>query len=113
VQRRAVGHDDVVAAIRRRVPSGLVLAHEDCSDPACQAPERGGRLAWLGGEGGMQLGGGYVMPYSRVGESGLQGVRLTTDDRASRKISQSQLTKPIVCDILPVRGRNRLSSKHN
>lgn len=29
VQRSAIGHDDVVAAVGRRVEDGLVLAHED------------------------------------------------------------------------------------
>lgn len=72
VQVRAVGHDDVVAAIGRGVKGWLVFAHEEDGDARGQAAE-GGR--WdQGGVGGwegpdcvqvwMRVCGGDVMPCS-------------------------------------------------
>lgn len=41
VERRAVGHDDVVAAVRRGIPYRLVLAHEQDGDPTGETAEGG------------------------------------------------------------------------
>lgn len=59
VQRRAVGHDDVVAAVGRRVPDGLVLAHEQGGDARGETAQGGwgdfgggrfdGAERWVGG----------------------------------------------------------------
>ena len=77
VQGRAVGHDHVVAAVGRGVPDGLVLAHQEGCDSRGETAE-GGRGDGLGGsldgaKDWVRLGGGNVVPYSRVGQSGLLG----------------------------------------
>lgn len=67
----AVGHDDVVAAVGRRVPGRLVLAHEEGGDARGQAAH-GGRCEARGrGEALVRRRGGDLMPCSGVGESGL------------------------------------------
>ena len=43
VQVRAVGHDDVVAAVGRGIPDGFVLAHEKDGDPRGETAEGGRR----------------------------------------------------------------------
>lgn len=53
VQRGAVGHDDVVAAVCGGIVDGFVLAHEDDGDAGGEAAERGGGDVGLGGEGWM------------------------------------------------------------
>lgn len=83
VQVRAVGHDDVVAAVGRRVPDRLVLAHEQNGDAGGEAAEGGGREGRRlrrgerpdRGEGVVWCCGGDVMPCSRVGKFGLGAVR--------------------------------------
>lgn len=71
VERGAVGHDDIVAAIGRGVPDGLVLAHEEGRDPRGEATEwwrRDGLWGGFdGGEGGVGGVCGDVVPYSGVG----------------------------------------------
>lgn len=49
VQRRAVGDDDIVAAVSGGVPDGLVLAHEDHGDTGGETAERGGGDGFRGG----------------------------------------------------------------
>ena len=68
VESRAVRHDYVVAAVGRGVPHGLVLAHEEDGDAACEAAEGWGGRAVFGGEGWVEGFGGDVVPYSGVGE---------------------------------------------
>lgn len=49
VQRRAVGDDDIVAAVGGGVPDGLVLAHEDHGDTGGETAERRGGDGFRGG----------------------------------------------------------------
>lgn len=51
VQVRAVGYDDVVAAVGRGRPDGFVLAHKEDGDARGEAAE-GGRLEGRGLRGG-------------------------------------------------------------
>lgn len=68
VQTRAVGDDDVVAAVGRGVPGRLVLAHEQHGDAAGQAAEGWGCYGFWRrfdrAEGRMRCNGGDVVPYS-------------------------------------------------
>lgn len=59
----ADGHD-VVAAVRRRVPDRLVLAHQEYGD--------GGRESAQAARVAADV---YIMPCSRVGEAGLWSVK--------------------------------------
>lgn len=65
VQGRAVGYHDVVAAVRRRVPDRLVLAHEQDGDARRETPERGGRHVRGVGRGERADGGEGVVGGAR------------------------------------------------
>lgn len=80
VQMRAVGYDDVVAAVGRGVPDRLVLSHEEGRDAGGEAAEGrwgdlgcdggGGGGCWAGtegGEGDVGGAGGDVVPGAGVG----------------------------------------------
>lgn len=71
VQRRAVRHDHVVAAVGRLVPDRLVLAHEDYGDARGEAAERrrgdGFGRGFDGGERWVWFDGGDVVPDPGVG----------------------------------------------
>lgn len=75
VEGGAVGHDDVVAAVGRGVPDGLVLAHEQDGDARGEAAQRRRRHVGGGGldgaEGLVGGRGGDMVPYTGVGQSGL------------------------------------------
>ena len=76
VEGGAVGDDDVVAAVGRRVPRGLVLAHQQHGNAAGQATQRGRRHGRGGGldgaKGRVQRAGGDVVPDAGIGQSSLQ-----------------------------------------
>lgn len=68
IQGRAIRHDDVVAAVSRRIPYGLVLAHQYHGDAARQPTQRrrcyGRGWRFDSAEGRMRRAGGDVVPYS-------------------------------------------------
>lgn len=101
VQVRAVGYDDVVAAVGRGLPDRLVLAHEQDGDAGREAAEgrrrelrRGGRGERPdGGEDLVGSRGGDVVPGSGVGKLGLELRRLACPPMVRR---ESRCTKPLV-----------------
>lgn len=80
VQRGAVRHHDIVAAVRRGVPDGLVLAHQDRGDARGQPAQRGRRHVRLGRERRVRGRGRDLVPDPRVGELRLEreGMRVST-----------------------------------
>ncbi len=57
VEIRAVGDDNIVAAVGRGIPDWFVLSHEEDGDTGGQAPEGGG-CDLQGGCGGERADGG-------------------------------------------------------